>query len=72
MGDFTFRGLIYVEGDVKIKGTGWILGGLVIGDKSKLNASHHEGLTVLKSSEAVSTFLNAHKTPFITLNWREG
>jgi Tfp pilus assembly protein PilX len=71
-GDFTFRGLIYVEGDVKIKGTGWILGGLVIGDKSKLNASHHEGLTVLKSSEAVSTFLNAHKTPFITLNWREG
>jgi len=70
-GDFTYRGLIYVEGDVKIKGTGWILGGLILGDKSNLSQSHKETLTVLKSNEAISTFLNNHKTPFLTLGWRE-
>lgn len=70
-GDFTFRGLIYVEGQITIKGSGWILGGLVIGDKSKIGASHKESLTIVKSNAAVSQFLGSHKTPFITLGWRE-
>ena len=69
--DFTFRGLIYVEGDITIRGSGWILGCLVISDKAKFNVSHKEELTVLKSNDAVANFINEHKTPFVTLNWRE-
>ncbi len=70
-GDFVFRGLIYVEGTVNFKGTGWILGAIVVADHGSAKSSHKNQLTILKSYDAVSQFISKARSPFVTLNWRE-
>ncbi len=70
-GDFTFRGLIYVEGTLTMKGNGWVLGAIVVADKSNIKTSHKNSLTVLKSNEAVSDAVKFRGAPFVTINWRE-
>jgi len=69
--DFTFRGLIYVEGSLKMSGTGWILGGVVVADNSSSKGSHKNVLTILKSNGAVQQFIQKHRSPFVAINWRE-
>lgn len=70
-GDFTFRGLIYVEGELKMKGNGWVLGAVVVKDHGKIQSSHLDQVTILKSNAAVQQFIGNYGSPFITLSWRE-
>ena len=70
-GDFTFRGMIYVEGKVTMKGNGWVIGSIVVADRSKTKSSHKNSLTVLKSNESVKNAIGKFGAPFVTINWRE-
>ena len=65
----TFRGLIYVEGDLKLNGQAWILGGVIV--KGKTSVKMNGGATILYSSEAISRALARYGGQFVTLNWRE-
>jgi hypothetical protein len=66
--NFTWRGVIYVEGDLKINGNSWILGALIVRGKGRTS---NGSMTVLYSSEAVSTTLAKYGGQFTTLSWRE-
>jgi hypothetical protein len=66
---FTYRGLVYIEGDLKLNGTAWILGGLVV--RGRTDVTMNGGATVLYSSEAIMIALAKYGSQFVTLSWRE-
>ena len=65
---FTWRGLIYVEGDVKLNGSSWILGALVV--KGKTKTQFNGGATILYSEDAIAQYITRNGS-YATLSWRE-
>lgn len=68
-GDFYWRGLIFVEGQVEFGPRTWILGGLVINHPDKLEIQH-EQMTFLYSYDALAGCLK-NNLGFTPLSWRE-
>jgi hypothetical protein len=66
---FTYRGLIYVEGDLKINGQAWVLGGIIVRGKAELR--QNGGSTILYSGPTISQVLAKYGGQFVTLSWRE-
>jgi hypothetical protein len=66
---FNYRGIIYVEGDVKVNGSAWILGSLIVNGTTdgKLNG----GMTVLYSTDGIQQALIKAGGKFVNLSWRE-
>jgi len=69
-GNFTFRGLIYIEGDLKVNGNSWILGALVVKGKSAVKIANGS-CVVLYSRDAVQQNITKYGQQFLTLAWRE-
>ncbi len=63
------RALRRVEGDLKLNGTAWILGGVIVKGRSEVR--HNGGATILYSSDAISQALARYGGQFVTLSWRE-
>jgi hypothetical protein len=61
--------LIYVEGDVKLTGTPWILGSVIVRGTSAFNFSAGTS-GVLYSSEALIRALDS-SMPAIILSWQD-
>ncbi len=61
--------MVYVEGDVKLTGTPWILGSVVVKGTSNFNFSAGNA-GVLYSKDALTQYLS-QALPCIVLSWRE-
>jgi Tfp pilus assembly protein PilX len=70
VGDFTFRGLIWCDGYLKIKSSGWILGA-VVARQLQLNYGGVKPIILLASKEAVAQNISKYGSEFKTLSWRE-
>ena len=61
--------LVYVEGDLKLNGSAWILGSVVCKGKSKI--TFNGGATVLYSADAIQQYITKYGGKFTNLTWRE-
>jgi len=66
---FNYRGLIYVEGNVKLNGSAWILGGLIV--RGKAETKFNGGATVLYSQDAIAQNLARYGGSMTNIAWRE-
>jgi hypothetical protein len=62
--------LIYVEGDLKINGTTWILGAMIVRGVTELKIANGTA-TILFSKDAIEQQIAKHGGQFATLSWRE-
>jgi hypothetical protein len=68
-GQFEWRGLIYVEGALKITGNPWILGAVVVRGRTE-DAFGAGSSTILYSRDAIQMFVGSH-LGYQTLAWNE-
>ncbi len=67
-----YRGFIYVEGKLKITGSPWILGGMVIKGETDINSFGSGNATILLSRKAITNQLEDIIEEYYTfLAWRE-
>jgi len=69
-GDFTWRGLIYVEGELNVNADTWVLGGIVTADPDNFEVKHVSA-TFLYSKDAISETISTRSKSFVNLSWRE-
>ncbi len=69
-GDFTWRGLIYVEGKLDVNGNTWVLGGVVSNDPDQFEVRHVRA-TFLYSKDAIANTISTRSKSFYNLSWRE-
>jgi hypothetical protein len=69
-GDFTWRGLIYVEGKLQVNANTWVLGGVVSADPGQFEVKHVRA-TFLYSRDAIAQSIGARSKTFYNLSWRE-
>ncbi len=69
-GNFTYRGLVYVEGDLQINGGAWVLGGLIVKGITDIKLANGTA-SVFYSSEMISQAASSAGGSFQRLSWRE-
>jgi len=68
--NFSYVGLIYIEGDLKINGNAWVLGGVVCRGRTLIKLAKG-GFTGLYSYDAIVRSAARYSDRFINLSWRE-
>jgi len=66
---FTYKGLLYVEGNLIMNGQAWVLGGIIV--KGTTSVKQNGGSTLLYSSDAITQALSRYGATFTTLSWLE-
>jgi len=69
-GNFTYRGMIYCEGDLTINGNCWILGGLVVNGTTAVKIANGSAI-VLYSGDTISQKISKYGGNLRTIAWRE-
>jgi Tfp pilus assembly protein PilX len=69
-GNFIYRGLIYIEKDLQINGTCWVLGGIVVKGQTTIKIANGTA-TVLYSQDAIVENVTKYGGQYVTLSWIE-
>jgi len=68
--NFSYVGLIYIEGDLKINGNAWVLGGVICRGQTQVKLVKGD-FTDLYSYDAMLRSAARYSDRFINLSWRE-
>ena len=60
---------MYIEGDLKLNGQAWVLGGMVVRGKTTIKVNG--GATILYSGDAIAQKLAQYGGSYTTIAWRE-
>jgi len=69
-GDVYWRGLIYTEGELIINGNIWVLGGVVVADKTRCAVQHIQA-TFLYSADTIAQTIALGTQGIYNLSWHE-